>query len=99
MGHLDIGSIFKQESDVRDTYDCVIIGGGPGGLTAGIYAARGGLATLVLEKGVEGGTLNFTPVIENYPPYSSIVGMELAQKWSEHAERMGVTILHEGVVE
>jgi len=51
MGHLDIGSIFKQESDVRDTYDCVIIGGGPGGLTAGIYAARGGLATLVLEKG------------------------------------------------
>jgi len=99
MGHLDIGSIFKQESDVRGTYDCVIIGGGPGGLTAGIYAARGGLATLVLEKGVEGGTLNFTPVIENYPPYSSIVGMELAQKWAEHAEQVGVTILHEGVVE
>ena len=99
MGFLDIGSISSSERTLKDTYDCLILGGGPGGLTAGIYASRGGLSTLVLEKGMEGGTLNFTPLIENYPPFPEIVGMELVQKWTEHAEQMGVAILREGIVE
>jgi thioredoxin reductase (NADPH) len=59
-------------------YDVIIIGGGPAGLTAGIYASRARLKTLILEKGLCGGLPLTTNVIENYPGYpNGINGMEL----------------------
>ena len=66
-------------------YDFTVVGGGPAGLTAAIYAVRSGLNTLLLEKGLCGGLLNEIPQIENYPAFKSISGMELASKLKEHA--------------
>ena len=67
------------------TYDIIVVGGGPAGLSAAIYAVRSGLNTLLLEKGLCGGLLNEIPQIENYPAFKSISGMELASKLKEHA--------------
>ena len=66
-------------------YDIIVVGGGPAGLSAAIYAVRSGLNTLLLEKGLCGGLLNEIPQIENYPAFKSISGMELASKLKEHA--------------
>ena len=66
-------------------YDFTVVGGGPAGLSAAIYAVRSGLNTLLLEKGLCGGLLNEIPQIENYPAFKSISGMELASKLKEHA--------------
>lgn len=70
----------------------IIIGAGPAGLTASIYAARAGLAPLVLEKGLVGGQVAVSSVVENYPGYSSITGAELSQKMRDHAQSLGVEI-------
>jgi thioredoxin reductase (NADPH) len=64
-----------------EEYDIVIIGAGPAGLTAGIYAGREGLKALIIEKGVMGGNANMAPVILNYPGFKSIPGIELLKKW------------------
>lgn len=66
-------------------YDLTVVGGGPAGLSAAIYAVRSGLNTLLIEKGLCGGLLNEIPQIENYPAFKSISGMELASKLKEHA--------------
>jgi len=60
-------------------YDLVIIGNGPAGLSAGIYAVRYGLDTLILEKDVISGQIALTDIVENYPGFSSIAGMELME--------------------
>jgi thioredoxin reductase (NADPH) len=73
-------------------YDLVIIGGGPAGMTAGIYAVRYGLDTLVLEKNVIPGQIATADRVENYPGFPSISGMELMNKFREHAEHTGVSI-------
>lgn len=74
-------------------WELVIVGGGAAGLTAGIYGARSGLRTLILEEKVPGGALTETPMIENYPGFpEGISGMELASKLVKQAERMGVEI-------
>jgi thioredoxin reductase (NADPH) len=70
-----------------DEYDIIIIGAGPAGLTAGIYAGREGLKSLVIEKKVKGGNANTAPVILNYPGYKSIPGLELLKKIAEQAEK------------
>lgn len=67
-------------------YDLVIIGGGPGGLTAAIYARRALLKTLLLEKGALGGQIAKSDIIENYPGFPSISGAELMEKFEEHAK-------------
>ena len=67
----------------------VIIGAGPAGLTAAIYARRSGLDTLVLEKGMSGGQINITAEIENYPGFKHAEGMELGKALREHAEKFG----------
>lgn len=72
-------------------YDLVIIGDGPAGLSAGIYAVRYGLDTLILEKDVISGQIALTDIVENYPGFSSIAGMELMDKFKEHAQEAGVT--------
>jgi len=80
-------------------YDVVIVGGGPAGLTAGMYAARATLKTVILEKMIPGGQLNNTHRIENYPGYESISGAELAEKFSNHAKAHGCEIRQEIVEE
>lgn len=72
-------------------YDLVIIGDGPAGISAGIYAVRYGLDTLILEKDVISGQIALTDIVENYPGFSSIAGMELMDKFKEHAQEAGVT--------
>ncbi len=68
-------------------YDVVIIGGGPAGLTAAIYAGRKGLKTLLLEGELLGGNMTLAHTIENYPGFESISGMELAERMVKQAEK------------
>ena len=72
--------------------DLVIIGGGPAGLTAGIYAQRYMLDTVLLEKQMAGGQVAITDIIENWPGIKSITGMELSDRFREHAESLGLKI-------
>lgn len=71
-------------------YDVVIIGAGPAGMTAAIYASRAGLSTLMVERGVPGGQMVNTEEVENYPGYDSILGPDLSNKMFEHAKKFGV---------
>jgi len=78
---------------LKDSYDVVIIGGGPGGLTAAIYASRARLSTLVVEKGATGGLAATTEWVENYPGFpDGIAGPELARRMEEQAKRFGAEI-------
>ena len=71
-------------------YDMVIVGGGPGGYTAALYAARAGLSVVVLEKFSAGGQIALTPQIDNYPGFAQGVdGFELAQQMQDGAQRFG----------
>ncbi len=70
-------------------YDIIIIGAGPAGLTAAIYARRAEKKVLVIEKGVFGGQVTFSPKIENYPGFGELSGTELADKMVEHAISLG----------
>lgn len=78
-------------------FDVIIIGGGPAGLTAALYAKRGGLKTLVLESTVVGGQANLTSEIENYPGFLSISGFELTQKMYEQCKNIDVEFKTETV--
>jgi thioredoxin reductase (NADPH) len=73
-------------------YDIVIIGAGPAGLCAGMYAGRSMLKTVVLERGLPGGELLNTEVIEDYIGYEHILGWELAEKFNAHAIKFGAEI-------
>ncbi len=73
-------------------YDLAIIGGGPTGLTAAIYAARAQLKTLVLEKELTGGQMQKTMTVENYPGFPEITGYELSERFHEHAVKFGAEI-------
>ena len=82
-------------------YDMLIVGGGPGGYTAALYAARAGLQVLVLEKLAPGGQMAETPQIDNYPGYTGVDGFMLGQQMKDGAEKFGaqsrfaeVTALH-----
>lgn len=79
-------------------YDMIIVGGGPGGYTAALYAARAGLDTLVLEKLSAGGQMALTEAIDNYPGYEDgIDGFELGEKMRRQAERFGAVTLYASV--
>ena len=71
-------------------YDTMIIGAGPAGMTAALYAARSNLKVALLERGIYGGQMNNTAEIENYPGYARISGPELAEKRFEPLENLGV---------
>lgn len=73
-------------------YDIIIIGGGPAGLTAAVYARRAGKSALVLEKASFGGQITYSPKIENFPSEKSISGTELADKMMEQALSQGADI-------
>lgn len=71
-------------------YDLIIVGGGPAGLTAGIYAVRFGLDTLVLERNEISGQISMADIVENYPGFPSISGLELMERFRTHAQEAGV---------
>ena len=74
--------------------DVVIIGGGPAGLTAGIYTGRGQLDTIILEKGLPGGQISLTDEVENYPGFDeAITGPDLSQRMVRQAEKFGAKII------
>ncbi|NOS35153.1 MAG: thioredoxin-disulfide reductase [Deltaproteobacteria bacterium] len=73
-------------------YDVVIIGGGPGGLAAAIYAQRARLKTLLVEREYLGGQIAVSDVIENYPGFPTISGAELMEKFEEHARGLGLEV-------
>src|SRR4030042_836623 len=76
----------------------VIVGGGPPGLTAAIYAMRAGLTCLVIEKAVAGGAVFLTDKIENYPGFpGGILGPELSQRMEEQAKSLGAEFLQDEV--
>ena len=81
-------------------YDLIIIGGGPAGLTAGIYAGRARLKTLLLEKLIHGGQMMTTDLVENYPGFpEGITGFELSDRMRKQAERFGLEIRSQEVLE
>jgi thioredoxin reductase (NADPH) len=80
-------------------YDIIIVGGGPGGLTAGLYGARAELRTVVLERYLPGGQIANTEEVEDYPGFDLISGSELASKMAEHAKKFGLEIRSEEVEE
>ncbi|TDW20567.1 thioredoxin reductase (NADPH) [Breznakia blatticola] len=79
--------------------DVVIIGAGPAGMTAAIYASRAGLKTIMLEAGAPGGKLTKTNEISNYPGYSSANGFELATDMFQHSTTFGAQYLYGNVVD
>ena len=74
----------------QENCDLIIVGGGPAGLTAAIYAARANLKTILIEQLTVGGQVNSTWSVENFPSYSSINGMELMEKVQEQVSALGV---------
>ena len=81
-------------------YDLIIIGGGPAGLTAGIYAGRARLCALLVEKLIHGGQMMTTDLIENYPGFpEGITGFELSDRMRKQAERFGLLIKSAEVLE
>jgi thioredoxin reductase (NADPH) len=75
-----------------EQWDLIIIGAGAAGLSAGIYGARSGLKTLVIDEKFAGGTTADAPLVENYPGFPQIVGTELAEKMVSHCRKTGCTI-------
>jgi thioredoxin reductase (NADPH) len=83
----------------KDDYDLVIIGAGPAGLTAGIYSARAGLKTAILERALPGGLAATTDLIENFPGFASgVSGSELTDNMKKQAQHFGVEIIGTEVV-
>jgi len=79
-------------------YDLIIVGAGPAGLTGALYAGRSMLRAVILEKGVPGGELLNTELIEDYPGFESVKGFELAEKMAAHALKFGAELVTDGVV-
>ena len=72
--------------------DLIIIGAGPAGISAGIYAARAGLSPVILDNGVVGGQVAQSSVVENYPGFEKISGKELAERFRGHLSALGTEI-------
>ncbi len=73
-------------------YDLVIVGGGPAGLSAGIYAMRAAMNAVLVEKGMPGGQMSLTKEVENYPGIEEVGGFELCEKFLNHAKRYNLEI-------
>ena len=83
---LEAQTIFIPESDAeRIETDLLIVGGGPAGLTAGIYSVRSGLRTAIVERDALGGQVATTPIVENYPGFTSVGGKSLVDIMVSHA--------------
>ena len=80
-----------SDGETRD-FDLIIVGAGPAGLFAAMYAGRGMLNAVTLERGAPGGELLNTDLIEDYPGFASVKGWELAQQMADHAQKFGARI-------
>lgn len=81
-----------------EQYDVIIVGGGPAGLTAGLYTSRAKMKSLLIEAKWPGGQLRNTELIEDYPGFESIKGAELADKMERQVRRLGLEILLDSVI-
>jgi thioredoxin reductase (NADPH) len=77
---------------VSEQFDVIIVGGGPAGLAAGLYAARMNLSSVLVERGPLGGQLLNTELIEDYPGFDSILGSDLAVRMGDHARKFGLDV-------
>ena len=80
-------------------YDTIILGAGPGGMTAATYASRANLSVLMIDRGIYGGQMNNTAEVENYPGFNSILGPDLSEKMYQSSTQFGAeyafgTVLH-----
>ncbi|AYF92863.1 thioredoxin-disulfide reductase [Apilactobacillus bombintestini] len=83
---------------MMEKYDVIVIGAGPGGMTAALYASRANLSVLMIDRGIYGGQMNNTAEIENYPGFKSILGPDLAKKMYESSTNFGAKYAY-GTVE
>ena len=81
-----------------DTYDLIILGGGPAGLTAGLYAMRAVLKTILVERATPGGQVAITKGVENYPGFEDISGLDLSDKLLHHAQSYGLEVIQDEAV-
>lgn len=89
-----------MEGERSKAYEVIIIGGGPAGLTAGLYTSRSRLRTLLIESSIFGGQITTTELIENYPGFpQGITGAELGQLMEEQARRFGLEMVNQEVLE
>ena len=89
-----------MEGEKSKAYEVIIIGGGPAGLTAGLYTSRSRLRTLLIESSIFGGQITTTELIENYPGFpQGITGAELGQLMEEQARRFGLEMVNQEVLE
>jgi thioredoxin reductase (NADPH) len=87
----------RQDVGLAKEFEVVIIGAGPAGLAAGLYAARARRSTLLIEKNVTGGQIALTATIENYPGIEEINGFDLGQAMQQQAEKYGMETVYTGV--
>ena len=92
-----VACISTKPNGEKFSYQQIIIGSGPAGLTAGIYTARANFETLIIEGEMPGGLLTETPSVENWPGEQSIGGYDLMEKMREHAKHVGSTLLFDSV--
>jgi len=81
----------------KETFDVIIVGGGPAGLAAGLYCNRAALKTVLLEKGLLGGQIAISKEVENYPGVEGITGFDLAEKLVHHAQSFGLRIVQQEI--
>ncbi len=90
----------EQKDTPGNSFESIVIGGGPAGLTAGLYLSRYRINTVLIEKGFSGGQVNLSETIENYPGFpEGIMGPELMQKFEQQAVKFGLKIVNGSVLE
>src|SRR3954469_10787739 len=81
----------SEQNGNKDQQDIIVVGAGPAGQAAALYAGRSRIPTLVLERGIPGGQLWNTAEVEDYPGFEHIMGPDLAERMQKHAEKFGAT--------